>query len=146
MSDKVKLWCFLLLLPFFAAIGHDLYVNFYMNKENKARLEAFEIDPTAYQGSDFGYLFIKYVPGFYEMSRDMIGESFWTKWIDPVLRLYTFVVALIPATAFFIWLLFARIFDLWPYASGGGGKRADAGEDGFGRRGATDTTFKYKRR
>lgn len=151
MSDSVKLWCFLLLIPFFGAIGHDLYANYYKNDENRARLEAFDIDPTAYQGSDLGYLFVTYTPDFYENARGTIGEKFWTKWIDPVLRLYTFVVALIPATLFFIWLLISRIFDIWPFVDAGtravkSGQRNKHQNDPLDRRGAGAAQFKYKRR
>lgn len=151
MSDGVKLWCFLLLIPFFAAIGHDLYANFYKNEENKTRLEAFEIDPKAYQNSDLGYLLVNYVPDIYDNARDMIGEENWIKWVDPVLRLYTFVIALVPATLFFIWLLISRIFDIWPFVDAGGRAAKRGGKGGGGRvdpldkRNATPQ-FKYKRR
>jgi hypothetical protein len=151
MSEGVKLWCFLLLIPFFLAIGHDLYANYYKNEENRARLEAFEIDPSGYQGSDLGYLFVTYTPGLYEKSRGAIGETAWVAFFDPVLRLYTFVVALIPATLFFIWLLISRIFDIWPFTeiSGGRGQRPGPRRhkqpDPLDRRGA-QPQFKYKRR
>lgn len=156
MSDGVKLWCFLLLIPFFAAIGHDLYANFYKNEEAKTRLEAFEIDPNAYQGSDLGYLLVTYTPEAYEKAREIVGEDRWVTWVDPVLRLYTFVVALVPATLFFIWLLISRIFDIWPFSvlTGGSapsprGKTGSRGSqsrlDIMDKRNA-QTEFKYKRR
>ena len=101
MSDTVKLWCFLLLLPFFLVVGHDLYANYYADEGKRTRLEAFDIDPTAYQSSDLGYLVVKYLPGVYENLKSAVGEENWIKWADPVLRLYSFVVALIPALLFF---------------------------------------------
>ena len=116
MSDGVKLWCFLLLIPFFLAVGHDVYVNYLSTPEQKTRLEAFEIDPKAYQSSDFGYILINYTPNYYENIRAVVGEPTWVKWVDPILRLYTFVVALVPALLFFIWLLISRIFDIWPFS------------------------------
>jgi hypothetical protein len=117
MSDSVKLWCFLLLLPFFAVVGHDLYANYLSDESKITKLEAFEIDPSAYQGSDIGYLIVKYMPALYENGKIMIGEETWVKWVDPILRLYSFVVALVPALLFFIWLLISRIFDIWPFAA-----------------------------
>ena len=151
MSDGVKLWCFILLIPFFAAIGHDLYANFYKNEENKTRLEAFEIDPNVYQGSDLGYLLVTYTPDLFTAARDTVGEETWVQWIDPILRLYTFVVALVPATLFFIWLLISRIFDIWPFAGSGGERAAIRGDRKSGKTDPLDrrnaqTQFKYKRR
>lgn len=144
MSDGAKLWCFLLLIPFFLAIGHDLWANYYATQEQKTRLEAFEIDPNAYQGSDLGYLMVTYAPGVYENARTMVGEEAWVKWVDPVLRLYTFVVALTPFVLFSIWLLISRIFDIWPFA-GAGPTRSAAPTDVYETR-ARGTQFKYKRR
>lgn len=111
MKEGAKRWCFILLIPFFLAIGHDLYANYYLNLEQKTRLEAFEIDPTAYQGSDLGYLFMKYTPEALETTRNAMGEEQWRRWVDPILRLYTFVIALVPAIIFFIWLIVSRLVD-----------------------------------
>ena len=111
MKEGVKLWCFILLIPFFLAIAHDLYANYYLNPVNKVRLEAFDIDPKAYQVSDTGYLFMRYTPEAFETTRNALGEEFWVRWVDPVLRLYTYVVALIPAVLFFIWLIVSKFVD-----------------------------------
>lgn len=144
MSDGAKLWCFLLLIPFFLAIGHDFWANYYSTQEQKTRLESFEIDPTAYQGSDVGYLFVTYAPSFYENTRTVVGEEVWTKWIDPVLRLYTAVVALIPAVLFAIWLLISRIFDIWPFNGPINLSQKNTGE--VYQRKKSGEQFKYKRR
>lgn len=146
MSDTVKLWCFLLLLPFFLVVGHDLYANYLADEDKKARLEAFDIDPNAYQSSDLGYLVVKYIPSVYENVTGVIGEDIWAKWIDPVLRLYSFVVALIPALLFFVWLLISRIFDIWPFSGSIGSGRAE--KDVYGRKKTAPQAgqFKYKRR
>jgi hypothetical protein len=147
MSDTVKLWCFLLLLPFFLVVGHDLYANYYADEGKRTRLEAFDIDPTAYQSSDLGYLVVKYLPGVYENLKSAVGEENWIKWADPVLRLYSFVVALIPALLFFIWLLISRIFDIWPFAGSVSASRRSE-RDVYGRKTGTTQSgqFKYKRR
>lgn len=148
MSDGAKLWCFLLLIPFIMAVGHDLWANYYSTQEQKTRLESFEIDPMAYQGSDVGYLLVTYAPSLYENARTVVGETAWTKWIDPVLRLYTFVVALVPFFLFSVWLLISRIFDIWPFAGsapvGKAGKKGAAADIYEKRNNAPQ--FKYKRR
>ena len=118
MSGGAKLWCFLLLIPFFLAIGHDLWANYMSTPQQRMRLESFEIDPYAYQGSDIGYLFVAYTPDIYEKTRTLLGEDAWMKWVDPVLRMYTVMFALAPFMLFAVWLLIARVFDLWPFEGG----------------------------
>lgn len=148
MSGTVKLWCFILLLPFFAAIGHDFYVNYLSDPEKKARLEALDIDPQAYQVSDLGYLATNYAPGLYNDVRGALGEANWKEYGDPVLRQFTFVAALIPAALFYIYLILARLFGLPPYQGWRFGKmKPDKGPYGgalkdFDR----EEKFKYKRR
>lgn len=146
MSDTVKLWCFLLLLPFFLVVGHDLYANYLSDADKKARLEAFDIDPNAYQSSDLGYLVVKYIPSVYENGTSLIGEANWAKWIDPVLRLYSFVVALAPALLFFVWLLISRIFDIWPFSGSLPSGRGEKDVYGRKKNAAPAGQFKYKRR
>lgn len=143
MSDGAKLWCFLLLIPFFLVIGHDIWANYYSTDEQKAKLEAFDIDPSAYQVSDFGYLLVTYTPGFYENARTVVGEDVWVKWIDPVLRLYTFVVALVPFAVFALWLFISRIFDIWPFSET---RKIKKSPDNTYEQRERGTQFKYKRR
>ncbi len=125
MSNSAKLLCFLLLLPFFATVAHDFYASNKLNASNKMRLEIYDIDPKAYQASDFGYILSTYTPAPFQMAKDMIGERDWNVWVDPVLRIYTFVIALIPAVLFFVWLVISRIFDIWPFSreNGSGGSK-----------------------
>ncbi|PZQ47666.1 MAG: hypothetical protein DI551_03070 [Micavibrio aeruginosavorus] len=144
MSSGAKLWCFLLLIPFFAALAHDIYGSYMNTPEKQTRLEAFQIDPTGYQNSDLGYLFTTYVPTFYENVRDLVGADRWIKWVDPVLKQYTFVVALVPAVLFYIWLLISRIFDIWPFS--GQARRVKSAAKDMSARRNEGAQFKYKRR
>lgn len=145
MSDNIKIVCFILLLPFFAAIGHDFYANYMADEQKKARLEALDIDPKTYQVSDLGYVFITYTPALFETVRDSVQPANWERLVDPVLRTYTFLVALVPAALFFLWLFISRIFDIWPFQpSMPRGKGRDAYEQQKARKSAG--AFKYKRR
>ena len=148
MSGTVKLWCFILLLPFFAAIGHDFYANYLIDPQKKAKLEAFDIDPQAYQLSDLGYLLVTYVPEAYENSRLMVGEESWTKYVDPVLREFTFVVALVPAAIFYLYLILAKLFGLPPFTGVRLGRTSEpTGKyDGVFKDRDKEANFKYKRR
>lgn len=134
------------LAPFLLAVGHDFYANFLASPEQQHRLEAFQIDPKSYQNSDFGYIVMKYLPNQYWAARGMFSSEDWEKWVDPVLRLYTFVVALIPAALCLIWIFVSMIVDA-ATASGfnlsSPRARADSAPAQAGKKG---TTFKYKRR
>lgn len=116
MNDGVKLWIFLLLLPFLAAIGHDIYASYYAPDEERNKLiQYYDIDPEAYKISDAGYLLVTYAPSAYDAMRETVGPERWSKWVDPILQLYTFVVALFPLAIFLTWLFISRILDVWPF-------------------------------
>lgn len=119
MSDSAKIWCFLLLIPFLAVMGHDIYANFLASEEDISRLESLNLDPKSYHASELGYLLVTYTPGLYENIQSLSDIKIWFTWIDPLLRLYSFVVALIPFVLFVTWLLIARITDLWPFKDRG---------------------------
>ena len=148
MGDSVKIWCFILLLPFFAAIGHDFYINYLADDEKKARLEALEIDPQAYQVSDFGYLVTTYTPEIYTIGRDQLGEDNFKEYVDPLLRQFTFVIALIPAALFYAWLVIARLFGLPPYKGWRFGKQVSGNSnyEGVFKDHDRENRMKYKRR
>lgn len=116
MSGNAKIWLVILLLPFLAAIGYDFNANYFSTPEQKAKLEALQIDPEAYHISDLGYIFLTHAPDEYHLARESIAPETWNAWIDPVLQTETFVVALAPFAVFCVWLLIARIFSLWPFA------------------------------
>lgn len=145
MSGGIKLLCFLLLIPCLAAIGHDLYSAYFSDPAKVAQLEALNINPEDYQVSDAGYMLLKYTPEFYESSRTIIGEHAWLSYVDPILKQYTFVVALIPAALFYLYLLFAFVLGIAPFSSGKFNKKNAPHMDTYERRN-TESTFKYKRK
>lgn len=148
MGSSIKIWCFILLLPFFAAIGHDFYISYVANPEQKARLESLDIDPNAYQVSDFGYLITTYAPGIYDGTRAMLGEEQFKHYADPVLRQFTFVVALVPAALFFVYLLLARLLGLPPYRGWRLGRQVPVNSqyEGVFKDHDRENKLKYKRR
>jgi hypothetical protein len=123
MSQSIKLACFLLLLPFFAAIGHDIYVNYYGDPDKAAetsqQLENLQLDPETYQASDLGYLLVNYTPGLYDGAKASVGDENWVRFVDPVLQQYTFAIALVPAVLFYLYLLIARVTHLPPFKDAG---------------------------
>jgi hypothetical protein len=146
MKDNATRWLFVLLIPFLLAIGHDVYANYWLDEERKAKLEAFDIDPTAYQSSDIGYLLTEYTPDIYVTAKDMVPEESWQKWVDPVLRQYTFVLAGIPAVLFSLWLLIARIFDSGPFSGGTSSRKENKNAPPSASLKKSGDAMKFKRR
>jgi hypothetical protein len=144
MGERFKIIFFLALMPFFLAIGHDFYANFLASEEKKNRLESFQIDPESYQNSDFGYIVMKYAPKQYAQIRESFGDEGWNKWVDPILRLYTFLVALIPVILCVIWGLISLIID----AAMGSFQASIRAKSPMSARTESqkDTSFKFKRR
>ena len=156
MQANIKLWSFIVLLPLIAAISFDLYVNFYKDEENRAKIEAMDIanippiNPSEeYRASDFGYLLVKYIPSVYEGLRGMYDEATWRQWVDPILRLYTVVVAAIPAAAFFLCLLvfqgLKKLPDILGKKKGYKNDKKFMKNDPLDKRSKSEP-FKYKRR
>lgn len=148
MGGSIKIWLFVLLLPFFAAIGHDFYVSYLTDPDQKARLEALDIDPSVYQVSDFGYLIVHYLPDFYENTKAAIDETTWAKYIDPVLQQFTFVIGLVPAALFLLYLFIARMIGLPPYRGWRLGRAAPTASnyEGVFKDRDKENKFKYNRR
>ncbi len=119
MSNGGKTLLFILLLPLSFAIGFDAYINFYLNQENLAMLEALRLDPEAVMPSDFGYLLVTYVPSFYENMKLLFTEETWNQWVDPVLQMYTTLVTAIPLALYMLWLAIAKIVGFWPCKGNG---------------------------
>ncbi len=128
MAGSAKLWCFILLLPLFAVLGHDIYGNYFQTPEKQmAFLQTLDFNPDDYHASDLGYLFVTYAPQTFDLLRDMVGRDNWAGWVDPVLQMRSYIVALVPPGLFAVWLLIARIFEVWP-CSGGRIKRVQSAE------------------
>ncbi len=145
MSNSLKILCFLLLIPFLAAIGHDLYANYGRDPEAQAKLTALEIDPKSYKSSDFGYIFTHYTPKQYEVVRAKVSDRNWNAYIKPILSQYTFVIALIPAALLYTYLILARIIGLPPFIrfTSDGLEKSYAGDI---RKHASRRQIKYNRR
>lgn len=142
MSDTVKLWIFILLLPFLAAIGHDFYANYLADAEKKAQLESLNFKPDEYMASDLGYVFVTYTPEFYENIKSSVSEHNWNKFAEPVLQQYTWAVALAPLGIFLLGFALVKVAGLLAAPR----RRAKLPQDDPFLRHEKQETFKYKRR
>jgi hypothetical protein len=92
----MRILLFLLLLPFLAAVGHDVYINFFSDDEKIRQVKRLDIDPEDFLISDLGWVMQEHAPGTYMTMRDMVGDESWREFVDPVLAMPTMVVAAIP--------------------------------------------------
>ncbi len=143
MTSSAKLLCFLLLIPFLLAAGFDIYVN-YKKADGAMPTSIEEINLATFQPSDLGYLIVTYQPELYDALKMSFAEETWAKWINPILASNTYIVALAPLALFCIWLLIARILQVWPFT-----EAPVIGRQLFGIRAVRDThnpKIRYKRR
>ncbi len=115
MSSSGKIFLFILLLPFFAALGHDVYYSYFSDDQKIKQIERMNIDPDAFKVSDTGWIWQTYSPDTMEQSRNAIEPAIWAEKIDPILQYPTMVIALIPFAIGIIFCIFALILGVWPF-------------------------------
>ncbi len=89
---------FFLFLPFLAAIGHDLYVNYYLDEDKLRDLKNLRPEFDNFLISDLGWVWNEYAPNGLEVFKDSFSIEAWEGYILPVLSMPTMVVTLIPFT------------------------------------------------
>lgn len=96
MSSGSKTLLILLLIPFLMSVGHDVYYNYFSSKDKIEQSKNLNIDPTKFKATDAGWVFIQYAPNAFQGLRKATPKPVWSNGIDPILRLPTMVVGLIP--------------------------------------------------
>lgn len=92
----MRIFLFVLLLPFFAALGHDVYVNHLSDDKKIRELKRFQVDVEEFQVSDLGWVWKEYSPDSFDTFRASIDPDKWNEDIDPVLQMPTMVVSILP--------------------------------------------------
>lgn len=82
----MRILLFILLIPFLASLGHDIYYNYLSDDIKIKQLQRLQIDPNDFKPSDFGWLWREYGMGTFEAVRDSANQNTWKNYIDPVLR------------------------------------------------------------
>lgn len=116
MSGGGKTFLFILLLPFLAALGHDVYYSYLSDDDKIKKVERLQIDPKEFLPSDLGWLWHEHSPGTMQTARDSIEEDVWNKKINPVLQYPSMVIALMPFLIGVIFCIFSRILGVWPFS------------------------------
>lgn len=135
MPDGAKTLLVILLIPFLAGLGHDIYFNYFSDDERIREIKALRIDPEKFLVSDLGWVWNEYSPNTMEATRNMMEPETWVSKLDPVLQLPTMVVGLIPWAIAAIYLSLAWLLGIWPCA----GRSIS-----FGRRRKKDDFAVYK--
>ncbi|MEM9468545.1 MAG: hypothetical protein AAF988_00100 [Pseudomonadota bacterium] len=116
MSESGKIVLFLAALPFFLALGHDIYLNFFSSDEKVAQFQSLDVNPEDFQFADTGWALTQYANGLYEMIRDAASEEQWNKMVVPVLKTKASITTLFPIGILVIYYLFAWMIGIWPFA------------------------------
>ena len=96
MAIKMRALLSLSLFPFLAALGHDLYINFYVDKDNLRALKSLRPEVDNFMISDFGWVWNEYAPNSLQALRDSFAQGTWDNIINPILQMPTMLVAIIP--------------------------------------------------
>jgi len=115
MPGAAKMLLFVLLLPFFAALGHDVYINYFSDDDKIKEFKKLQIDPEDFKISDLGWVWQHYSPDTLETAKDTVGADEWKEKYDPILQKPTMVVGLVPAAIGAGYLLIAFVLGIWPF-------------------------------
>ena len=93
-------------IPFIAALGHDLYINYYLDEEKLRDLKMLKPNIQDFRITDLGWVWNEYLPTSMEVLKDSFATETWVNYIDPILQAPTMIVAIVP---FLIALVIAGI-------------------------------------
>jgi len=129
MPDGAKTLLTILLIPFLLAAGHDIYINYFSDPETIENIKNLQIQdiaddvvnaelpPNRFLISDMGWVWNEYAPNMMSAAREMVSADKWSSMINPILKLPTMIVGLIPWLITFAYLIFARLAGFWPCAN-----------------------------
>lgn len=116
MPTAAKTILIILLLPFLAGLGHDVYINYFSDNEKIKEIKRLQVDPEAFLPSDLGWVWGEYHPASMNMMRDMIEPEVWKEKLDPLLQKPTILVAIVPFAVGVVFLLLTFILGVWPFS------------------------------
>ncbi len=145
MTAEIKTFLFIMLIPFFAALGHDLYVNYFNTEAKIEHVKKLNIDPKKFMVSDLGWIIDEYVPKTMQKARTKIDVPVWRQKIDPALQLPSMVIGAIPFLVSSAYLILAFIIGIWPFSRFGKSKKMK--QDDFAvYKHAQEKSIRFKRR
>ena len=145
MSGGVKIFIFILLLPFFAGVGHDVYINYFSDDQKIKEIKRLQIDPEEFLVSDMGWIWTNYSPSTMQAARDMVEVEVWKESVDPILQLPTMIVGIFPLFFGCIFLLLSFVLGVWPFSRYGYARKEKA-EDFAVYKHAKTKAIKYSKK
>lgn len=103
----VYLFCFVVILPALAALGHDIWYAF--TPERASLTQPFYF-------TDLGWLWLRYAPDSFGWLTRAVDADIWEKYFKPVMAAKSAAVLAIPAFAAYAVLFVLRVFAFWPFA------------------------------
>ena len=119
MSSGLRNFIILMLLPFMAAAGHDIYLNYFSDSDKIKHLKSLQVDPDKFLVSDLGWIWHTYHPKSMEMARTMVEPAVWTAQVDPILQMPSMLVGIVPFGIGCVFLVLAFVLGVWPFAKYG---------------------------
>ena len=116
MSGSVKLFLFITLLPLFAAIGHDVHLNYFADAEKIKQVKNLRVNPEDFLASDMGWVWQEYHKPSMDIARSSVEPEIWKEKVDPLLQLPTMVVGFIPFFIGCVFLLLTFVLGVWPFS------------------------------
>jgi len=116
MSNRVKSFLFILLIPFFFALGHDVYLNYFSDDTKIEKIKALEVEPKGFNTTDFGWVWVNYSKESFDLTRNNVSTETWRNVVSPLLKMKTMLVGAIPYFIGLVYLLLAWIIGIWPFA------------------------------
>lgn len=130
MPQAAKTLLIILLIPFLLGVGHDLYVNYISDSQKFAEIKRLQVNPDDFMMSDLGWIWQEYSPATLETVKDMMAPQTWQNNFDPILKLPTIMVTILPFACGVIALLIAFIIGVWPFSRYGKQRKED--REGYG--------------
>ena len=127
------------LIPFIAALSHDLYIAY----DTGVIEEGEEI-----KFFDLGILWTRYQPDTFNWAIETVDEDIWKSYISPVLKLRAIVATAIPPVVALIILFILKLFGIWPYRGEGWlqTKLVRGKKKSYESAGSKKAQYKYKRK
>ena len=132
--NGIFLLCFILAIPAFVALGHDIYLTYQEQDFTKTMMF-----------SDVGYLWTTYSPETYAWAKENFEPGTWDAFLTPLLEQTTVLVALVPSIVAFIIAMLLKTLGLPPFAAARAGKTTGKNFS-FGSGDRQQGKFKYKRK
>ena len=145
MPQAAKTLLLILLIPFLLGAGHDLYVNYISDSQKFAEIKRLQVNSDDFMFSDLGWIWQEYSPSTLETVKDMMTPETWQKYIDPILKLPTMLMTILPFACGIIALTLAFILGIWPFSRYGKQRKED--REGYGiYKNAKSKKTKYSRK